>query len=1277
MTTARSSAPPRSRRSVRPAEAKLAGTALVEASAGTGKTFTITTLFLRLVVEEGLSVQQIVVVTFTEAATAELRARIRRRLREALALFDDPARASDPDLRAIVERTRDRQEGRRRVAEAMSALDQAAISTIHAFCLRALQERAFESGARFGLELMADTSELAREIAEDYWSSRMVPLAPDLYRIACKDFKLATARALVEAFARRPPDLPIVPARPTTDPETLRPDLAKAYAAARRTWRAHGDDVRPLLLSTNALSKNKEWGYTEDNVERWCRELDALFASEEPSFTCVSGLEALSAQTLQDRAVRNRTPPTHAFFRQAQALFDLSKRVRTDLVLTLKRDLADYVRREMASRKAARGAQGFEDLLFTLDRALAGSGGDDLARALRGQYKAALIDEFQDTDPVQFRIFRRVFHGQEKEESERTPLLFVGDPKQSIYAFRGADVFSYFQAAKDARGAPYTLDTNHRSDPSLVRAVNAIFAGATDPFVFDEIAFRPVQARAETDRLTLPDGKKPGAFEILFLRRGPGQDKAHTKKALRDELHGQVAAEIARLLRSGARIEGRPVRAGDVAVLTRSNAQAAEVQEALRRLEIPTVLESEASVFESTEGGELEQVLQAVLEPTRSTVLRSALATSIAGLSAERIVALEADERAWQEWSERFRAIQDVWATRGFMPAYRRLLRDLGTEPRLLSYVDGERRVTNLLHLGDLLHAAARRERLGLSGTVRWLGAMRATPHAKGQLEGEAAELRLESDARAVKLLTIHKSKGLEYPVVYCPFLWDAGVRTDETCLAFHDPNDDDRLKLHLAPKDAHPGILEAAEREARAESQRLLYVALTRAKHRCSIVWGAIRDTEDSCLAYTLHPQRPTVKDLSDKELRADLRVLEKASEGAIVVRDLGELAGIPEDEGVAGEQRESGELRARIYERKVDRWWRIGSFSAMTSGASGSHGGVSVGAAPTAVVEIGAEAVSTPEGEGRDRDEADEPAQAPVEDGALDVDGGAVVSAGVLVGATAETRAASSSGDGSTAVDEEARVLLHDFPRGTKAGTLLHAVLEEHDFTSADPEALPALVREKLAAFGYEGRGLEATLAQGIDAMLDTPLGIGVGTGARLRDIPRARRVDELEFLLPVTHEPRSQVTAKAIAEVFAKHRTDAVPAAYVDQVGKLGFVPLRGFLRGFIDLVFEHEGRFYVVDYKSNHLGSAASAYAPERLTLAMSHASYFLQYHLYTVAVHRWLARRMRGYDYDRAFGGVLYLFARGMHASHPAGTGIFADRPKRALVEALSEVLDHG
>ena len=520
-----------------------------------------------------------------------------------------------------------------------------------------------------------------------------------------------------------------------------------------------------------------------------------------------------------------------------------------------------------------------------------------------------------------------------------------------------------------------------------------------------------------------------------------------------------MAAEIARFLASGARIEGKRVRAGDVAVLTRTNDQARRVQDALRVLGVPTALESEASVFESTEAAELEQVLRAVLEPTRTGVLRSALGTSIVGLSAEAIVALEADESGWQAWSERFRSIQDVWASRGFMPAYRRLLRELGAEPRLLSYVDGERRVTNLLHLGDLLHSASRRERLGLSGLVRWFGAMRTAPHDSGLLEGEAAELRLESDARAVKLLTIHKSKGLEFPVVYCPFLWSASVRTNETCLPFHDASDGHRLKLHLAP-DTAPEAVAAAEREDQAELQRLLYVALTRAKHRCSIVWGAINQAETSCLAYTLHPKRASWKDVSDRELRADLRALEEASKGAIGVRDL-DLRGAspPKYDGeeratrrapraplrsegrlvVAHRQLLGDDVRRCSRGRGRKRRRRRDGERARGGGARSRRGrGARDDASAPSTDRSG------PDAEGRGR--------------------GGEVGRAVEAGATAAPATAEGRGEGSPSSGgaPPARVLLHDFPRGAKAGTLLHSVLEDHDFTIAIAMALARLVQQ-----------------------------------------------------------------------------------------------------------------------------------------------------------------------------------------------------------------------
>jgi exodeoxyribonuclease V beta subunit len=540
------------------------------------------------------------------------------------------------------------------------------------------------------------------------------------------------------------------------------------------------------------------------------------------------------------------------------------------------------------------------------------------------------------------------------------------------------------------------------------------------------------------------------------------------------------------------------------------------------------------------------------------------------------------------------------------------MLVGFGVERRLLTLVDGERRMTNLLHVGELLHLASVRERLGPTGTLRWLGARRVEEGAPGALDSEAGELRLESDARAVKILTVHKSKGLEYPIVYCPFLWGLKVMPDDISTAFHDPADGGRLKIHLDPPESVQAI---AEREQRAENMRVLYVALTRAKHRCSIVWGGIRLAEDTPLACTLHPRSADVPagDRDDADLREDLAELVTASGGTVSVRDLVRAAAssyVPDD--VA-----SDDLRPRTYERKVDTWWRIGSFSALASRGR-------------------AHATSD---EARDRDEPEE--EAPSSTGADDA--------------------------GSE------RVILDEFPRGAKAGVLLHSVLEDHDFGSRDRAELEALIRRKLVAHAMAKEGLETMLARGVDAMLDTPLDGGALT---LRSVPRSRRVDELEFMLPVaTAQGRGAVTTKRLADAFAAHASPEVPRSYADQLCTLGFLPLRGFLRGFVDLVFEHDRRFYVVDYKSNHLGSRANDYAPSRLGAAMAHADYYLQYHLYVVAVDRWLRRRMRGYDYETSFGGVLYLFARGMSPLHPPRRGVFFDRPTSAMVRALSEVLD--
>jgi exodeoxyribonuclease V beta subunit len=867
--------------------------------------------------------------------------------------------------------------------------------------------------------------------------------------------------------------------------------------------------------------------------------------------------------------------------------------------------------------------QSFDDLLQRLDEALAGPGGASLARSIRERFPAALIDEFQDTDPTQYRIFRRAYH------ETGAKLFLIGDPKQAIYAFRGADVFTYIDAKHDAAQHTHTLETNWRSDPGLLRAVNTLFGRAELPFAFADIPFVTLESAPDAADALAHEGAPLAPFQILFFRgdpedRGKGGKRINKGPGL-PAVCLAIAREIARFLQSGATIDGRRVEPADIAVLCRTNDQARQVQEQLRLCRVPSALQGDASVFDSQEADELDRVLRPLAEPGDFSAFRAALSTSAIGLDAERIYALELDEHEWNEWAERFETWHGIWLRHGFMPAFRRLLDDCKVPAGLLALIDGERRLTNLLHLGELLHRAAVEQRLGPLALVEWLALMRRDVPARHGLGSEAAQIRLESDARAAKLTTIHKSKGLEYPIVYCPFMWDGkGLHEDDKIhVLFHDPDDGNRLKLDLGSVDIQ-GHVRLREREAFAENLRLLYVALTRAKHRCSVVWGAFNQFEGSALGYLLHQaDRPAgkkdivettvakMKLLDDAGILADLDRLARQAAGAVEVTELPTRS----EASYADEERDGGALRHREALRRLEVTSRTSSFSRLV--ATGT--------------------VSQPAEEGADYDE---------------------------VHVVEEVRAA-----------ETDAVALGEFPAGARPGQLLHGIFEHLDFTSADSPASHALLSRMLALYGVEESWAEP-LHHAIVDVLETPLD-EAPEPLRLRSVRLDRRLNELQFLFPVADSlsPATfRLTSGALADAFIRHAVSPMPEDYPPRIRQLGFTPLAGYLTGFIDMVFEHGGRWYLVDYKSNHLGSRADDYAAARLSEEMAAHHYFLQYHLYVVALHRYLTLRLPGYDYERHFGGVYYLFLRGMSARHLFRCGVFYDRPPRALVEALSDCM---
>ncbi|MFI5395887.1 MAG: exodeoxyribonuclease V subunit beta [Candidatus Binatia bacterium] len=1221
-----------------PLAVPLRGTNLIEASAGTGKTHTITTLYLRLLLERGLSVGDILVVTYTNAATAELRARIRRRLHAALAALEA---GGEPDDKTLDQFVRQRlaqgalEADRRVLLAALHGFDAAAIFTIHGFCQRALQEHAFESRVPFDMELVTNQALLLDEVVQDFWVRELYQ-APEIF-VRHLQRKQLTPRRLVALAAKvvLHPGMPVLPEDVHAELGESLDSWCRAQVQAAAIWRKEREEILHLLCASAGLKRST---YKEESIRAsWTTTMDAVLSQEWPGIS--EGFKAFqhfTSEGLEKGTKKGCTRPKHRFFEACDALLASDEALRQALdarLLEFQIDLVRYARAELRRRKEAANTQFFDDLLHGLNEALAGQGGATLAEKIRTQFHAALIDEFQDTDPVQYDIFRRVYHGSD------AALFLIGDPKQAIYAFRGADVFTYMAAKRDAGADAHTLTTNWRSDPTLIRAVNGLFDQARDQFVFRQIPF--LSATPKDGAVDCLGGAAAGQapLQILFVRR-QDERKPINKEWANEHLPDLVAAEIARFLKSGATIEERDVAPGDIAVLCRTNEQAGSTQVALRRLRIPSVLQTEASVFDSVEAVEVERVLRAAADPGDAGAVRAALATTLMGLSGHDVFALQEDERGWDAWMRRFQGWHEAWLHDGFVAGFHRLLDECEVQPRLLALTDGERRLTNILHLGELLHAVEVEERHGPLALVHWLSAMRADVDARAELAGEAAQIRLESDEAAVKLVTVHKAKGLEYPIVFCPYLWDGALlrKSDVETLRFHDPEDGDRLKLDLGSsnKEAHKAL---AEREALAENVRVLYVALTRAQHRCSLVWGAFREVETSALGYLLHQPRRLPEDdvdvakvtaariaalvsAGDDGLLADLGALAAAAGGAI------QIAELPSERGTeyALLAEEWGELRCRMPQRALSPQWRVSSFSNLTAGER---------------------AVSPPAEEGQDRDEAD--------------------------AAAAEQR---------ESAKPAVPVVLHDFPAGARPGQLIHEIFQSIDFQQSDVTALRAQVAERLARYGFEPKWTEP-LCEAITDILETPLDDG-SQPLTLRRIPLVKRLSELEFIFPVADEKSSAdegaqpaapglLTRARLAEVFTRCAAPPVPREYADRIRDLGFSPLAGYLKGFVDLVFEHAGRWYVVDYKSNYLGPSPKAYEPQRLGRVMADHHYFLQYHLYVVALHRYLTVRLADYDYDRHFGGVFYLFLRGMSPALPRGCGIFRDRPSRTLIESLSAV----
>jgi exodeoxyribonuclease V beta subunit len=1058
--------------------------------------------------------------------------------------------------------------------------------------------------------------------------------------------------------------------------------LAERALADPATARAGGDGVIALL----ATAPDEEVATRRDRLRAALAGFDAativtthqfcqyvltglgIAGDGDTDVELVESLDDLVVEVVDDLYVGAFAPrTTEPIFDRVTAL-SLARKVIDDPQATLaptgedrasaaawRLAFARRVRAEVDKRKRRQRVLGYDDLLSRLATALEPEGAPARAR-MRARWRIVLVDEFQDTDPVQWQILDRAFNS-------HATIVLVGDPKQSIYAFRGGDIDTYLSAARTA-GTHATLTRNWRSDAPLVDALQALFG----PLALGnpDIPVRPVTAQTPTSRLVGAPSSSPVRLRVvrrddLAVGRGAKIPVDRARKFIARDL----TADIAELLGSGASFDGEPVVAGDVAVIVGTHQQANLVRDSLADAGIPAVVSGNVSVFHTKAGDDWLVLLEALEQSNRSGRVRAAALTPFVGRTAAELAG--GGDGLTDELSSLFSRWAAVLATRGVAALLEVASTEQNLPARLLGRVDGERQLTDLRHVGQSLHAAALAEGLGLAALTEWLRRRRAD---------EGAEIttdrirRLDTDAAATQVVTLHASKGLQYPVVYLPFAFDRFIRTPDMLL-LHERGE---RVLDIGG----PGTLGRPERQRKAlaedagEALRHLYVGLTRAQSQVVTWWAPTKNTTSSGLHRVLFGRRDATGSVPDEvPLVADdvaareLRDIERR--GGLVL----ERAAVSKARLATPPPMSETEFAIGKLDRRVDDGWRRVSYSSLSAAAelgvtgAGIAGGAGVGGG---VVGHGALPAGQPIVAG-DPGVGSEPEATERQDEAIPL-----------------IRTAAVAGDPLLAVPSP----MADLPAGASFGTLVHAVLE-----TTDPQApdLPMELRERSAEqIARHGATFTAEqLAAGLLPVLSSPLG-PLAPGATLSDVGLRDRLAELDFEVPLAGGDgvEAGITLGALAPVLRRHLAADDPlAGYADRLASPAYEwqPLRGYLTGSLDLVIRLPGpKYLVADYKTNWLGDVDAAalsawhYRPAALAEVMAESDYPLQAMLYCVALHRFLRWRQPGYDPATHIGGVLYLFVRGM--AGPATPlvdgrpcGVFGWRPPAGLITALSDLLD--
>lgn len=1140
----------------------LSGKQLIEASAGTGKTYTITNLYIRLLLGRGrdrpLGVQQILVLTFTIAATEELKHRIRLRIVDAKRVFSGAGDQSDEFLQALKTSSEDPPRDLKLLTAASLLMDEAAVFTIHGFCARVLDELSFETGVLFDQNLNADRDSLLQIASEDCFRKHLMELPTFERQIALEIWP--NPEQLIQKtkpFLFRE-QLQLGPAARDVSDEYA--TLTTKIATIKQRWLA---DNLPEIISHAGFRQNRKVITRIDLMTDLCQSPDLMELTAEV-------WEVYGRASLQSALKKNFSLPEHPVLDLIDEVWRSVSIVMGQIKVNLWQLVTHSLKEQVRQLKASTNELTLDDLLSQLSGALTHN--PTLASQLSRRWPVAMIDEFQDTDNLQYGIFSRIY-----ANSDRDCLLFIGDPKQAIYQFRGADIYTYINAKKNVDDI-HALSVNWRSTASLVNAINTLF-GQTGMFGDNHIGYQDntPSVTADTMTVTLND-KTPAPFHIALLQG----EKTLTKSQARELGMSHAGEQIVDLLNQAdagtALINGEPINAGQIALLVRDKNDARAAQFALSERGIKSVYVTLESVFLQETAENLRLVLEAVIDPSNDRAIKAALATTLLNSTAAEIDAINQDVVQHQQVLTEFQEYHHLWASRDVAPMIEALIVRRRIADKWLHLPNGDRQLTNLRHLAELLQQRSSIAP-GMHRLLKWFTREKI---AAETVASDDRQLRLESDENLVKLVTMHAAKGLEYDIVMIPMAgFIAQQRPGEPAL-FHELQEDTYSTLLDFFPDEH--LQEIAQQEKYEEDMRLLYVAITRARYLCYL---GVPDTAD-----LTHSAVSKLLGLQDEENRHLDYLLSRLPSDLFHVTHVTST-----DISTREDVFDASSLRAPPPAPSLDDHWRVHSYTGVSRRLK-------------KLIDPG------------------------------------------------ESFNVAGYGDDETDTHQSEPEIAFNrftFPRGPRIGIALHSLLEDIAF-NADETDIRECCNHYLTRMGMPEDPWQNVLTTWIKDILETPL----GQEFCLADIPNQERINELEFHFPVT------MTAEFIQHLKARGYLQSIVS---DQV-----IQFDGIMTGLIDLIVRMNNRYYLIDYKSNYLGNGYVNYLPETLQIAVQKHNYDLQYLIYCVALHRYLAARLPDYTYESHFGGVMYLFLRGMQGKNSSDTGIYTDKPSQELIIELDTLL---